>query len=88
MGKLRASIKGDALYGTVCGRDYTLTLTTADQFGNPRYWALGLTAELCTATKMAVQYLRMLHNCLRSCKSRSRVAEPSQPGISEDCQIA
>lgn len=36
MGKLRASIKGDALYGTVCGRDYTLTLTTADQFGNPR----------------------------------------------------
>lgn len=36
IGKLRASIKGDALYGTVCGRDYTLTLTTADQFGNPR----------------------------------------------------
>lgn len=35
-GQLRASIKGDALYGTVCGRDYTLTLTTADQFGNPR----------------------------------------------------
>ena len=36
VGPLRASIKGDALYGTVCGRDYTLTLTTADQFGNPR----------------------------------------------------
>ena len=36
VGPLRASIKGDALYGTIAGRDYTLTLTTADQFGNPR----------------------------------------------------
>jgi len=36
IGQLRVSIKGDALYGTLCGRDYTLTLTTADQFGNPR----------------------------------------------------
>jgi hypothetical protein len=41
VGKLRASIKGDALYGTICGRDYTLTLTTADQFGNPRCAAYG-----------------------------------------------
>lgn len=36
-GALQSRIKGDALNGTICDQDYTLTLTTADQFGNPRY---------------------------------------------------
>lgn len=35
-GPIRMSIKGDALQGVTCGRASTLTLSTADMFGNPR----------------------------------------------------
>lgn len=35
-GPLCCVIKGDALNGVTCGRAVTLTLSTADKFGNPR----------------------------------------------------
>jgi len=35
-GAVRCTVKGDALNGVTCGQPVTLTLFTADQFGNPR----------------------------------------------------
>ena len=45
-GPVRCAVKGDALNGVTCGQPVTLTLSTADQFGNPRCAAL-VTATVC-----------------------------------------